>query len=267
MYRRWTKLPQLGDYSKRLRDRRLHSMMEILSEETGMSDIRLARPDDAQAVHLILQETWGESLLFDVFIDHISSPEHQIFVAVNGGEVAGFLSAFLVPSPVPRCEIDLIIVRFASQGKGIGTSLIEKALTYGSNLGVSGAKASIRIDNYASQRAFSKVGFTTDAQVRSLFLWESLTCKSTANVPETVHLIPVNTLLYRGLWIEGFIESQLSLNEQHNVIREARNRIFHEDRLNTGLFIPDSFKHILAPDLLTAATDFGQYHRWEYPFK
>ena len=61
-----------------------------------MSDVRLAQPDDAEAIHLILQETWGESLLFDVFADHISSPEHQVFVAVEAGEVVGFLSAFLV---------------------------------------------------------------------------------------------------------------------------------------------------------------------------
>ena len=232
-----------------------------------MSDVRLAQLDDAEAIHQILQETWGESLLFDVFADHILSPEHQVFVAVEVGEVAGFLSAFLVSSLTPRWEIDLIIVRSTIQGRGIGTSLIEEALTYGSNLGVRWAKASIRIDNYASQRAFFKAEFTTDAQVRSLFIWDPLACKSTANVPETVHLIPVDTLMYRGLWIEGFVESQLPRKEQHNVIRAARNSIFHENRLNTGIFMPDSFKHTLAPDLLTSATDFGQYHRWEYPFK
>ncbi|MCY4568410.1 MAG: GNAT family N-acetyltransferase, partial [Candidatus Poribacteria bacterium] len=165
-----------------------------------MSDIRWARPDDAEAIHLILHETWGESLLFDVFMDHVSSPEYQVFVAVNGGEIAGFLSAFLVPSRVPRWEIDLILVRSTSQGKGIGTSLIEEALIYGSNLGVHCAAASIRIDNYPSQGAFSKAGFTTDAQVRNLFLWDPLACESTPDVPEIVHLIPVNTLLYRGLW-------------------------------------------------------------------
>lgn len=232
-----------------------------------MSDIRLACPDDAHAIHQILQETWGESLLFDVFTDHISSPEHQVFVAVEAGEVSGFLSAFLVSSATPQWEIDLIVVHPKSQGKGIGTSLIEEALMSGSNLGVHWAKASIRIDNYASERAFSKVGFTTDAQVRSLFIWDPLVCESATDVPETVRLIPVNTLLYRGLWIEGFIESQLPRKEQHNVIRAARNSIFHENRLNTGMFIPDSLKHTLAPDLLTAATNFGQYHRWEYPFK
>ena len=232
-----------------------------------MLDIRLARPDDAQAIHLILQETWGESLLFDVFMDHISSPEHQVFVAMDSGEVLGFLSAFLVPNPVRRWEIDLIIVRSKSQGKGIGTSLIEEALTYGSHLGVHWAKASIRIDNYASQRAFSKVGFVTDAQVRSLFLWDPLACESTPDVPKTVHLIPVDTLTYRGLWIEEFVEPQLPPQEQHNVIHVAQNQAFHENRLNTGLFMPDSFKHTLAPDLLTTATDFGQYYRWEYPFK
>ena len=232
-----------------------------------MSNIRVANPDDAQAIHLILQETWGESLLFDVFMDHISSHEYQVFVAIDGDEVAGFLSAFLVPSPIPRWEIDLIIVRSKSQGKGMGTSLIEEALAYGSHLGVQWAKASIRIDNSASQRAFSKAGFTTDAQVRSLLLWNPLACQSTIHVPETVHLIPVDTLTYRGLWIEGFSASQLSAKEQHHVIRAARNSVFHEDRFNTGLFIPDSLKQTITPDLLTAATDFGQYHRWEYPFK
>ncbi|MXV78136.1 GNAT family N-acetyltransferase [Candidatus Poribacteria bacterium] len=232
-----------------------------------MSDIRLAQPDDAEAIHRILQETWGESLLFDVFMDHISSSEHQVFVAVEFSEVVSFLSAFLVSSSTPHWEIDLIIVRSASQGKGIGTSLIEEALVYGSNLGVDWAKASIRIDNYASQHTFSKVGFTTDAQVRSLFIWDPLFCEFSTDVAENVRLIPVNTLLYRGLWIDGFFESQLSLKEQHDVIRTARNSIFHENRLNTGMFIPDSFKRTLAPDLLTTATNFGQYHRWEYPFK
>ena len=158
--------------------------------------------------------------------------------------------------------MDIIVVRSTRRGKGIGTSLIEEALTYGSHLGVHRAAASIRIDNYPSQGAFSKAGFTTDAQVRSLFLWDPLACQPTTNVPETVHLIPVNTLLYRGLWIEGFIASQLSVKEQHNVIHAARNSVFHEDRLNTGMFIPDSLKQMTAPDLLTSATNHGQYHRW-----
>ena len=231
------------------------------------SDIRLANTDDAQAIHLILQETWGEPLLFDVFIDHVSSSEHQVFVAVDSGEIAGFLSAFLVSSPVPQWEIDLIIVRSTSRGKGIGTSLIEEALTYGSDLGVRWTKASIRIDNYASQRAFSKTGFTTDAQVGNIFVWDPVACKFATNAPETVHFIPVDTLTYRGLWIEGFSESQLSAKEQHNVIRAARNSIFYEDRISTGVFIPDSLKQTIAPDLLDDATDLGQYHRWHYELK
>ncbi|MCY4571025.1 MAG: GNAT family N-acetyltransferase [Candidatus Poribacteria bacterium] len=229
-----------------------------------MLEVRLAYPDDAQPIHLILQETWGDSLLFDVFIDHILSHEHQVFVAVEAGEVTGFLSAFLIFNRIPRWEIDLVVVCSTSRGKGIGTSLIEEALTYGSHLGAHCAKASIRIDNYASQRAFSKAGFTTDAQGGSVFLWGPLACKSTMDVSETIHFVPVDTLTYRGLWVEGFVESQLSRKEQHNVIRAARNSIFHEDRINTGVFIPDSLKQTIAPDLLTAATDYGQYHRWEY---
>ncbi len=231
-----------------------------------MLNIRLACPDDAQSIHLILQEVWGESLLFDVFSDHISSPEHQVFVAVDTGEIAGFLFAFLVPEPMPQWEIDTIIVHPKSQGKGIGTSLIQDALTYGSNLGVSWAKASIRVNNHASQRAFSKAGFTTDDQVLSLLLWDPLACESVTNVVEDVRLMPVDALTYRGLWIGGFVESQLSVKEQHSVIRAAQSRIFHENRLNTSMFIPDSLKQTIAPDLLASATDYGQFHHWYYKF-
>jgi ribosomal protein S18 acetylase RimI-like enzyme len=232
-----------------------------------MLSIRLARPDDAQAIHLILQEVWGDSLLFDVFSDHISSPEHQIFVAVDTGEIAGFLSAFLAPKQTSRWEMDIIIVHPKSQGKGIGTSLIQEALTYGANLGACCTKASIRVGNYASQRAFSKAGFTTDDQVFSLLLWDPLACESVTNVVEDVRLMPVDALTYRGLWIDGFVESQLSVKEQHNVIRAAQNRIFHENRLNTSMFIPDSLKQTIAPDLLASATDYGRFHHWHYKFK
>ena len=232
-----------------------------------MSNIRLARPDDAQAIHLILQEVWGESLLFDVFSDHISSPEHQVFVAVDAGEIAGFLSAFLVSKPTPRWEIDIIIVHPKSQGKGIGTSLIQEALTYGANLGACCAKASIRVNNHASQRAFAKAGFTTDDQVLSLLLWHPLACESVTSVVEDVRFMPVDALTYRGLWIGGFVESQLSVKVQHNMIRAAQSRIFHENRLNTSMFIPDSLKQTIAPDLLASATDYGQFHHWRYKFK
>lgn len=232
-----------------------------------MQNIRLAQLDDAEAIHQILQETWEDSLLFDVFTDHILSSEHQVFVAVESGEVVGFLSAFLVPTAAPRWEMDLIILRSTSRGKGIGTYLIEEALTYGSNLSANCTAASIRVDNYASQRAFFKAGFTTDAQARSLFLWDPLICESATDVPETVHLIPVDTLTYRGLWIDGFVESQLSSKEQHNVIRKARSYLFHENRSITGISIPDNLKHTIVSDLLTTATNHGQYHRWQYAYK
>ena len=231
-----------------------------------MSNVRFARPDDAEAIHRILQEVWGESLLFDVFIDHISSPEHQVFVGVEPGEIAGFLSAFLISKPTPQWEIDLIVVNPTSQGKGIGTSLIQEALTYGSNLGAYWAKASIRVNNHASQRAFCKAGFTTDSQEYSLLLWDSLICEFATHVPEAVSLIPVDTLTYRGLWVEGFVESQLSLKEQHNVLRAAQSHIFHENRKNTSMFIPDSLKQTIAPDLLASAADYGRFHHWHYKF-
>ena len=113
--------------------------------------------------------------------------------------------------------------------------MTQEALTYGTNLGSYWAKASIRVNNHASQRAFSKAGFTTDDQACSLLLWDPLACASVTNVAEDVRLMPVDTLTYCGLWIEGFVESQLSVKEQRNVIRGAQSRIFHESRKNTSM--------------------------------
>jgi hypothetical protein len=81
-----------------------------------------------------------------------------------------------------------------------------------------------------------------------------------------VYFIPVDTLIYHGLWIEGFVASQLSSEEQHNVVRAAQCCAFNENRLNTGMFIPSHLKETIAPNLLTTASDFGQYHRWQYVF-
>lgn len=190
-------------------------------------------------------------------------PECQIVVGVEFDKVVAFLSAFLVDIPIRRLEIDLIVVHPNSQEKGIGTSLIEKVKSYGSNLGIRCANASIRVDNYASQRAFSKAGFSTDNQVCRLIAWDPLDCQSATHLPEPVNFIPVDTLTYRGLWIEGLIESSLSHSEQHNLIRAAQSRVFHENRLNTGMLIPNRMKHTFSSDVLTSATDFGEYQRWE----
>ena len=232
-----------------------------------MLNIRLADVNDAQAIHLILKEVWGESLLFDVFIESISSPLHQVLVAVEDSEIVGFLSAFLVAGHSRRWEIDILAVRPRSQAKGIGTSLIEETLICGSRQGAHNARAVIRIDNVASERAFSKTGFTTDSQERNLLLWGPSACQPVHWPPETVHLIPVNTLTYRGLWIEEFFETQLTRMEQHNVICSARNHIIRENRLHTGMFVPDDLKWVIDPELATVATDGGQHYLWEYAFK
>lgn len=228
-----------------------------------MADIREASVADAEAIHNLLQESWGESLLFDVFHEHIASPTHQIRVAVESGEVVGFVSAFLVPRRPVRWEVDLILVRAESRGCGIGTTLIKQTLADGVRFGAGLAKASIRVDNVPSQRAFSKAGFTADSEVRHLLLWDPLASETLPDIPQNVHLIPVNTLLYQGVWIEG----DLAPAVQHVVIQVARGLASQGECLNTGMFTPARLKATFAPDLLAAATDFGQYHWWHAPIR
>ncbi len=237
-----------------------------------MLEIRSARAGDAEAVHRILQETWGEPLLFDVFREHIASPTCDISVAVEADEIVGFLSAFIVRGATTRWELDLIIVRAESRGKGIATALIRRALLHGATLGASWAKASIRVDNHASQRAFSKAGFTTDSHTQTLYLWTPApdatppTKRATERAAALAHLIPINSFLYRGVWIEGFFEDERTVSEQQHIIRTARRVVSDGNRLNTGMFVRDDQREQVAPSVLATATNYGQYHWWTYRF-
>jgi len=135
-------------------------------------------------------------------------------------------------------------------------------LSFASDQGANLARAFIRVDNRVSQHAFTRVGFLTDSVVRSLLLWEPLASDIPMSVPEVVQLIPADTLTYRGLWIEGLFESELSMQEQRNVVCSARNWIAREGRQNTGTLVPVDHHWKLAPDLISIATDHGRYHRW-----
>ncbi len=221
--------------------------------------IRPATTDDADG---ILGDVWQESLLGHVFVDHLSSSSHVTLVAIDA-EITGFVSAFTISGANPRFELDLVAVRPAEQGMGIGTHLVKEALLYGEQLGASLAGASIRTDNLASQRAFSRAGFETDSLRRTLLLWEPVFANGATDQPQEAEIIPVDTFTYRGLWLEGL--ETLGISGQRAVVQCAQDRTAKEGRLNAGAFVADSCGDGLASDLRTNATVHGTYHRWERP--
>jgi ribosomal-protein-alanine N-acetyltransferase len=226
-----------------------------------MTDIRRARPDDAAGIDEVVYSVWRQTLLDGMCRSHVQDETCALWVAEERGDVVGFVSAFLTTSRrgERRWEIDLVAVRPDSQGRGLGPRLIAAACEDGRKHQVALARALIRVDNVPSQRAFEKVGFATDGEVYRRLLWRP----ETGGVPERTVGIPVDTLIYRGLWVEGL--EDMTPDDQHAVVSAARSRIAWEARFSAGALIPTSKKHRLAADRWKQAMKHNEYHWFVKP--
>ena len=75
----------------------------------------------------------------------------------------------------------------------------------------------------------------------------------------------METLTYRGLWIENFPLSEESHEEQRHLVATARHLVNIQNRLNTGAFIPSAQAHLLAADVRTTANVHGEFQWWQIP--
>ncbi|MFW6135500.1 MAG: N-acetyltransferase family protein [Chloroflexota bacterium] len=214
-----------------------------------------------------MKDVWEQDVLSDVCSAQIEDDSCALWVAVEDREVAGFVSAFPTTDRAGhrRWEIDLLAVRPASQGEGLGTRLIRRACEAGHRRHISLARALIGVANVPSQRAFESAGFTTDGRVHRLFLWSPVPGDDAHPYADLVSLLPVDTLTYRGLWIEGL--ASVPAEEQRRAVGAARSMIAREERANTGAVIPVDEEHVLAPDLRHDAAMPGEYCWFTQPVK
>jgi len=83
----------------------------------------------------------------------------QAWLALDGGQVAGFLVAFATHGlQGPSWEMDLLAVHPDATGRGLATRLIRAGAAHGARL-AGRARAVVAAENEPSARAFSRVGF------------------------------------------------------------------------------------------------------------
>jgi GNAT superfamily N-acetyltransferase len=237
---------------------------------------------DIEAIADVVQDVWERDILLDVCEAQLECVSSALWVATDAanighpGEVVGFASAFLITDAggCRRWEVDLVAVREDSRGQGLGTHLINRVCEVGKSSGVSMTRALIRTENVASQRAFERAGFTTDSKVHQLVLWtprhehdisrdESEVERSASIYAGDVALLPVDTLTYRGLWIEGM--TSVCAEEQRLALKTAHSIIAREHRDNTGALIPVEEASHLATDLREEGVIHGEYHWFVKP--
>jgi ribosomal protein S18 acetylase RimI-like enzyme len=137
----------------------------------------------------------------------LQQPDHAARIALSAaGRVAGFVDSFPTSALDGRIrwEVDLLAVHPDFQGQKIGRQLIEAATQAGRDAGASFARALIQVDNHASQGAFRRCGYGTDKQVCRLMISSDRQAGAVQTLDSAV-LIPVVTMNYSGLWLEGAI--------------------------------------------------------------
>jgi L-amino acid N-acyltransferase YncA len=228
-----------------------------------MITIRKATPADAPGIGAIVHDAWEQEILPDVCEAQTRCQACALYVASEGDDVAGFVSAFLTvdKNGHRRWEVDLLAVRPASQGRRLGQQLVEAACADERARSTPTARAAIRVDNVASQRTFENAGFKTNGEIHRLLIWTPTQDNGPLVYGGSVTLVPVDTLTYRGLWLEGLTAYNVDMEEQRNAVQMARSIIAWEKRHSTGAMIPAIGSHRLATDLRDAAEMHGEY-RW-----
>lgn len=227
-----------------------------------MINLRKAALADISGIAAVVYDVWAQDILPDVCQAQIKDDVCALWVAADGDDVAGFVSAFLTVGSggVRRWEVDLLAVRRANQGQHLGRKLVLAVCQDAVRHDVSVARAAIRVDNVASQKAFEYAGFAADRRAHELLLWTPKLGDAPDVHPKDVLLLPVDTVTYRGLWIEGLTSAGLTAKEQRGAVEEARSAVAREGRLNAGAVIPKDEVHLLPMDLRNQASVHGEYY-------
>ena len=222
-----------------------------------MISIRRSVAADRDGVERIVNDVWDQDVRDDAFRTHLQAETHSLWVAEAQDEIVGFVSAFMTPARdgQTRWEIDLIAVEPAYQGQGIGGELIAKTYRDG-QVRAPVARALIRVDNLPSQRAFRRMGFSSDGEIYQLLIW---TPQPGADrpCPDQIALLPVDALTYRGLWIEGL--DSLSRQDQRRALEVARAVAAAESCDNAGAVFLARQVEDLPPQLRAEADLQGKY--------
>lgn len=183
-------------------------------------------------------------------------PLHTTLVADYSGQVVGFIDVFttIAQDGSTRLEIDLLGVDPAFQGRGIARRLIRTAIeaSVGGNgqSPISLARALIRTSNLASRRSFAACGF--EAASMPYHLYTNSPADGTLSPNSSLaHFIPVETLTYSGIWVEGELSRA--------AFDDARVTAFRHGMDTVGVLIR-------ADDLMTLRTaeQAGYQHSGEF---
>lgn len=223
-----------------------------------MTDIKRVLADDAHAIKAVKDTVWPDDATSEAYIRQIiAQPDHAIHLAKTNGVPSGLVEGFLTLSSegVCRWEVDLLAVHPDFRKQGIATRLIQTCVQAGLEMGAEQFRALIHVENIASQQSFLRNGFHRGGDPSVLCISaETITNPIALRALDGLHLIPVATLNYRGVWLEGQIET--------DGLRLAQAVCTHHKWDVAGAVISQHHQDIISAAESCGYFVVGQYERW-----
>jgi GNAT superfamily N-acetyltransferase len=199
-------------------------------------EFRIATGADTGGIAQLIHQKWdtpGQEQRIAAVIEDQHAP---VWVAADDTGIAGFCSGFMTISAdgIPRWEIDLLAVAPAARGKGLGRSLVARSVQSGNQHGAALQRALIAVDNAASARCFEVNGFQP-AALCDLWVGSQAAQSTQLPCPDGAHLIPVDTLTYRGIWVEDRYDDAAFAAAQQMALADGRDTV--------GAVIPNGIRH------------------------
>ena len=183
--------------------------------------IRRATKQDVPHILNIIKSAFDEEAESQQIETCIQKPDFRTLVAEIDGIVAGFNFGFITIGidGTKRRELDLQAVHPDYHGQGAGKKLIQRFTELETE--ADHIRALVAHGNIRMEKALTRLGYTTDNTLCGLYV-SSNTARSEI-APQGSHLIPVTTMTYNGIWLEGQVTTQaintaLSSKKQENDI-------------------------------------------------
>lgn len=236
-------------------------MGEIIFKEPSLEEF--------EAVQEVFRDVWDMHIMRETYASQVYNKNASVIGAYLDGEIVGVISSVMSVNKrgKKRWELDLLAVKKLVQGKGIGTRLVQESIKRGEALECDYARGLIRIENVGSQKAFERAGFKKQEGIYNLILWQTWSFKEKLREVHDITYLPMETLAYRGLWIEDLFSSDRSPNEYKMAINYAQQLAKNEKRDNTGATILKEDVNKLPRSIVKQSANHGKYNWWTIDLK
>lgn len=222
--------------------------------------IRIANPADARAIGRIAADSGVASIDADARRVRRVLAESQAFVATIDAAVIGFAGCLFTAHPAGgrRFELDLLAVAPEAQSRGAGGKLVAASIAYARDERARQMRALVRRENAAMQRLCLRHGFARSSEAFELHVVNPQPVARRSRL-HNARVIPVETLSYAGIWLEGEL-SREAIADAHHLASQIEATVI-------GAVIPS--KALETGKLLQASgfQKLGAYHWWTINLK